>query len=67
MILHIGTNDASISGASSDSILEALLNLKLDIKNELPNCEVIMSTPIKRMDNQPLIKSLTPLTRDSLI
>ena len=52
VILHIGTNDATISGASSDSIIDALLHLKSDIKHELPTCEVIMSTPVERMDNQ---------------
>ena len=63
MILHIETNDASISGASSDSILEALLNLKLDIENELPNCEVRMSTPIKGMDNQAANKIINSLNK----
>ena len=63
MILHIGTNDATSSGASSDSILDALLHLKSEIEKELPTCEVIISTPVKIFDNQAARKTIDSLNK----
>ena len=45
-------NNATNSRASSGSILNALLHLKLDIESELPTFEVLISTPAKRTENK---------------
>ena len=61
MILHIGTNDAKISGAQPDGILDALLHLTSGIENEPPTCELIISTPVKRMGNHAARKIMDSL------
>ena len=52
VIVHIGTNDASQGTSSADSILNAVLNLKKRIEELFPECEVIVSTPVRRFDNK---------------
>ena len=49
VILHVGTNDA-IDYKASD-IVKKILQLKDFIKLRVPNCNVIISRPIKRHDN----------------
>ena len=49
-IAPIGTNDTSCEGASSDTSLAALMDLKKNIKELVPGCEVILSTLRKRFD-----------------
>ena len=50
LILHIGTNDAADS--SHQQIVNDLLALKQFIKEKLLNCNVFLSMPNKRCDNQ---------------
>ena len=50
LILHVGTNDAVDS--SHQQIVNDLLTLKQFIKKKLQNCNVILSMPTKRCDNQ---------------
>ena len=45
LILHVGTND-------HQQIVNDLLALKQFVKGKLQNCNVILSMPIKRCDNQ---------------
>ena len=52
VIAHIGTNDASKATSSADSILNAILDLKKRIEELVPECEVIVSTPVSRFDNK---------------
>ena len=48
LILHIGTNNTPFQ--SADEILDAILELKLFISRELPDCNIIISQPITRID-----------------
>ena len=50
IVLHVATNDAPYK--SPDEILTDILKLKLFILDKLPNCDVIISQPITRYDNQ---------------
>ena len=50
VIIHVGTNDANIKGATADKIIDKLLELKKEIENKLPEAAVVISTPLKRND-----------------
>ena len=50
LILHAGTNNAM--DFSHQQIVNDLLALKQFIKEKLQNCNVILSMPTKRCDNQ---------------
>ena len=52
VIVHIATNDASQGTSSADSVLNTILNLKKRIEELVPECEVIVSTPVRRFDNK---------------
>ena len=49
LILHVGTNHATTN--TSRKIMEDLLMLKCNILKQLPNCRVIVSKPIIRIDH----------------
>ena len=49
LILHVGTNDAP--KRTSQEIIKSLLNLKSFIAKKLPDCNIIISTPVKRTDD----------------
>ena len=49
LILHVGTNDAP--KRTSQEIINSLLNLKSFIAKKLPDCNIIISTPVKRTDD----------------
>ena len=49
LILHVGTNHATTN--TSRKIMEDLLMLKCNILKQLPNCRVIVSKPIVRIDH----------------
>ena len=49
LILHVGTNDTTNS--SSDNVVARILNLKEWIKTQLPDCRVVISLPIRCVDN----------------
>ena len=49
IILHIGTNDTIIK--SSRIIFNEILSLKSYIEKDLPSCNVIISSIVKRHDN----------------
>lgn len=49
IIVHVSTNDSTTK--TSDEILREINKLVDDINKILPNCEVIVSTPIGRLDN----------------
>ena len=49
LVAHVGTNDASFSDAKT--IADDLLNLHKFIQSELPECGVIISSPINRLDD----------------
>ena len=50
VLLHVGTNDV-MRNIISDQIVDDLLQLKHEIELELPHCNVIISTPVVRADN----------------
>ena len=50
VILHVDTNDA-VDHQSND-IISKIFKLKEFIQLKVPNCKVIISTPIKRHDNK---------------
>ena len=52
VILHVGTNNASLKNANPDKIVDALLDFKKDIEEHLPGCVVVLSMPTKRFDNE---------------
>ena len=52
VILHVDTNNASLKNANADQIVEALLDFKKDIEEQLPGCVVVLSMPTKRFDNE---------------
>ena len=49
-LLHVGTNEV-MRIINSDQIVDDLLQLKHEIELELPRCNVIISTPVVRTDN----------------
>ena len=49
VIAHIGTNDAAFSNAKK--IAEDLLKLQKFIISQLPECQVIISSPVNRLDD----------------
>ena len=63
VILHVGTNNASLTNASPDRILDALLDLKKKIEDQVPGCVVILSMPTKRFDNEKLGKIIEALNK----
>ena len=50
VILHAATNDAVNHGP--DEIIKKILNVKTFIEREVKDCNVIISSPINRLDNQ---------------
>ena len=50
VVIHVGTNDAGIKGATADKIIDKLLDLKKKIETKLPEATVVISTPLKRND-----------------
>ena len=50
VVIHVGTNDAGIKGATADKIIDKLLELKKEIETKLPEATVVISTPLKRND-----------------
>ena len=50
LIAHIGTNDASFSSAKK--IADDLLLFQKFVQSQLPDCLVIISSPINRLDDQ---------------
>ena len=50
VLLHVGTNDV-MRNINSDQIVDDLLQLKHEIELEQPHCNVIISTPVVRTDN----------------
>ena len=63
VILHVGTNNASLKNANPDQILNALLDLKKDIGDQVPGCMVVISMPTKRFDNEEYGKIIESLKR----
>ena len=63
VIRHVGTNDAGNKAASAEKILDALLDLKKEIETALPDCTVVLSTPMKRMDNGAAGKIIETLNK----
>ena len=49
IILHIGTNDAP--NKTSQDIVNSLLDMRSIIVKKLPECKVVLPTPVKRTDN----------------
>ena len=49
LVAHVGTNDASFSSAKT--IADDLLKLQKFIQSILPECLVIISSPINRLDD----------------
>ena len=49
LILHVGTNDATIN--TSRKIIDNLVMLKCHILKQLPNCRVIISKPTVQIDH----------------
>ena len=50
VLLHVGTNDG-MRNINSGQIVDDLLQLKHEVELELPHCNVIISTPVVRTDN----------------
>jgi len=65
VILHVGTNNASLKNANPDLILNALLDFKKDIEDQIPGCIVVLSMPTKRFDNEKLGKIIESLNKIS--
>ena len=64
IILHIGTNDTVNN--TSDTVLENLLKLKHYIESKLAGVSIVLSCPIKRVDNHKakmIIKNLNEKIR----
>ena len=61
LILHVGTNDTT--NCSSDNIVALILNLKEWIKTQLPDCRVIISLPIRRVDNRKADKVIADVNK----
>ena len=56
LILHAGINNVSLKDADPVQILNALLDFKEDIEDQIPGCIVLLSMPTKRFDNESLGK-----------
>eukprot|EP00112_Aurelia_sp_Birch-Aquarium-sp1_P010722 Seg2283.5 transcript_id=Seg2283.5/GoldUCD/mRNA.D3Y31 product="hypothetical protein" protein_id=Seg2283.5/GoldUCD/D3Y31 len=63
VILHVGTNNASLKNANPDQILDALLDFKKDIEDQVPGCMVVLSMPTKRFDNEEYGKIVESLNK----
>ena len=63
VILHVGTNNASLKNANPDQILDALLDFKKDILDQVPGCMVVISMPTKRFDNEEYGKIIESLNK----
>ena len=61
VFLHVGTNNASLKNANPDQILNALLDFKKEIDDQIPGCVVVLSMPTKRFDNEKLGKIIESL------
>ena len=64
VIIHAGTNDALY--LTSRKILDNVLTLKSFITDNLPNCEVIISTPTLRTDDGKAALTVGQLTNHLL-
>ena len=67
LVLHVGTNN--LSNETSFQIYDKLLNLVHFIKENNPNCQVVLSSPIDRLDDGKAaltIKRLDSLSESSL-
>ena len=64
VIIHAGTNDAPY--LTSRKILDNVLTLKSFITDNLPNCEVIISTPTLRTDDGKAALTVSQLTNHLL-
>ena len=60
LIIHAGTNDAK--RFTSREILDQLLNLKKIVSEQVPDCKVIISTPIIRSDEGKAGLTVSQLT-----
>ena len=49
LVLHVGTNNSP--NETSFEIYDKLLNLVHFVKENNPNCHVVLSSPIDRIDN----------------
>ena len=66
LVLHVGTNNSS--NETSFQIYDKLLNLAHLIKENNPNCHVVLSSPIDRLDDGKAaltIKRLNSLLSES--
>ena len=66
LVLHVGTNNSS--NETSFQIYDKLLNLVHSIKENNPNCHVVLSSPIDRLDDGKAaltIKRLNSLLSES--
>ena len=61
-MLHVGTNNANLKNANPDQILNALLDFKKDIEDQIPGYIVVLSMPSKRFDNEKLGKIIESLS-----
>ena len=59
----MGTNNASLKNANPDQILDALLDFKKDILDQVPGCMVVISMPTKRFDNEEYGKIIESLNK----
>ena len=50
ILIHVGTNDAGIKGATADKIIDNLLELKKELETKLPEATVVISTTLKQSD-----------------
>ena len=66
VILHDGTNDAVNKEATTDQILDALLDLKKEIETTLPDCTIVLSMPMRRLDNRAAGKIMEMLNKKIL-
>ena len=61
IILHIGTNDAP--NKTSQDIVNSLLDMRSFIVKKLPECKVVLSTPVKRTDNGKAMYTLIKVNK----
>ena len=61
----MGTNNASLKNANPDQILNALLDFKKGIEDQIPECIFVLSMPTKRFDNEKLGKIIESLNKIS--
>ena len=64
IILHVGTNSAK--NLPSRTVLDNLLKLKALVKDSLPTCKVIISTPTLRTDDGQAQITVSQLTKHLL-